>query len=180
MVEVFLDLDGVLVDLVKGLCKYHQVVNPLEDPKNYGRYDIRHMIGVSQESFWGVLDHDFWLDLDWTPFGPSILTEVLKYVPMEQVTILTAPTGFPHCVDGKISWINKHLPKFNYFVGRKKAVIAGFNKLLVDDHDDNVDEWVAAGGPAIQVPLLSNRFHGIPTLSYVKAQLEIYFASNSN
>ena len=175
MVEVFLDLDGVLVDLVSGLCRYHKIENPFNDPKNYGRYDVRHMAGMSSESFWGVLDHDFWLDLDWTDFGRSILNEVLKYVPVKQVTILTAPTGFPGCVDGKISWVNKHLPRFNYFVGRNKKAIAGPNKLLIDDHDVNIDEWTEAGGPAIHVPLLSNRLYHLPTLSYVKEKLENYF-----
>ncbi len=173
--EVFLDLDGTLVNLVQGLCRYHKIPNPYYDAANLGRYDIRHIVGFSQKAFWGVLDHDFWVDLEWMPDGRAILAEILKYVDIKHVTILTAPTGFSGCIEGKISWVNKELPGVKYFVGNRKEAIAAPTKLLIDDHDDNIDAWIGAGGPAIQVPRPSNRLHPISTLNYVKTQLKTYF-----
>jgi len=178
MIQVFLDLDGVLVDLLGGLLRYHKIKNPYDNPENHGRYDVRHLVGMSPQEFWGVLDQDFWLDLEWMPDGRAILAEILKYVKPEQVTILSKPTGFPHCTEGKELWIKKDMPGFNYLIGMRKEPIAGPGKLLVDDHDDNVDKWVKAGGVAVQVPLLSNRWHKLPTLPHVKEQLEYYFANN--
>ncbi len=175
--EVFLDLDQVLVDLVTGVCKYHKMENPYLKPENYGRYDIRGMVGMSYAEFWGALDHDFWLDLEWMPDGKEILQLVLSYVKRSQITILTAPTGFQYCADGKIAWIKKNLPGFNFLIGPRKDSVAAPNKLLIDDHDSHIDKWMI-NGPALQVPRLSNRLYDQPTIPFMEHCLEIYFAND--
>lgn len=158
MIEVFLDLDGVLVDLVGGLCRYHKIQNPYIHSANLGKYNLREIVGMSSEEFWGRLDHDFWLDLEWMYDGRSILETILNWT--DRITILTAPTGFKWCAEGKIAWLKKHLPKFRYLIGQGKEAIAAPDKFLIDDYDKNIDLWRINGGYAIQIPRPWNRLHG--------------------
>lgn len=162
MVEVFLDLDGVLVDFVKGACKLHKVVNPYDDPKNHGKYDICGLINIPQKEFFAPMGHDFWANLEWLPDGPEIIGLILSHVNTDQVTLLTSPIKTPGCTGGKIDWIEKNLPQWKrkFLIGPGKETIAGPNKLLIDDYDVNIDKWSLKGGHAIQVPRVMNRLHG--------------------
>jgi len=179
MTQVFLDLDGVLVDFISGACKHHGVTNPYLNPVNHGQVDLAPLLGMSNEAFWGGMGYDFWANLPWLDTGREILKAIYAYVPIERITILTSPIQTPGCAEGKIAWIKNNLYAFRrkFFVGPPKEVIAAPGKLLIDDFDKNVDKW-QVNGPVIQVPALWNRFHAIPTVNYVKAQLEIYFAND--
>ena len=190
MVEVFLDLDGVLVDFVGGACKLHNVVNPYLKPENHGKYDMDKLINLKANQFWESMNYNFWANLDWLPDGQMLIKTILKYVSEEQVTILTSPISQPGCVDGKIHWIKTHLPmwKRSFFIGPPKHKISGPGKLLIDDHDVNIDKWLChkngkpTGGHAIQVPRVMNRWHKLAAVAvgYVDKSLETYFANDHN
>jgi hypothetical protein len=183
MIEVFLDLDGVLVDFVNGACRHHGVKNPYLNPLNHGNYELADLLEMPHETFWGGMGYNFWSQLDWLIDGPEIIRAIMRYVSPKQVTLLTSPIQTPGCIDGKMHWINKHLPQWRrqFLVGPPKHVIAGPGKLLIDDFDKNVDKWVTrkdgtpTGGTAIQVPRMMNRLHKLPTIDYVQQRLAEYF-----
>ena len=179
-VEVFLDLDGVLVDFVNGACKLHGVNNPYLSVDNLGKYEICDLIDIPPSKFFASMGHDFWANLEWLPDGKEIIDAILKYVKPEQVTLLTSPIKTLGCTSGKMDWIEKNVPKWrrSFLIGPGKHKIAGPGKLLIDDYDKNVDEWVTHGGRAIQVPRAMNRLHSVPTMDFVRFQLELYFANN--
>lgn len=174
---VFLDLDGVLVDFVKGACALHGVENPYAYKENHGNYSLESLIKMQPEKFWRAMGHAFWANLEWMPDGKKILQMVLDHVNGEQITLLTSPIKTPGCLSGKMEWIEREMPSWNrrFLIGPGKHAIAAPGKLLIDDYDSNIDKWINHGGPAIQVPRPMNRLHEESTLSYVKAQLEIYF-----
>lgn len=182
-VEVFLDLDNVLVDFVNGACRHHNVENPYLNPDNHGKYNMEKLIGMDCKAFFCGMDFDFWSKLEWMEDGQDIVGMVLRYVSFDQITILTSPIATSGCVDGKIHWVRNYLPmlKRSFFIGPNKHKIAGPDKLLIDDHNVNVDNWLTrkdgtpTGGHAIQVPRITNRLHGVETLSHVKRELENYF-----
>jgi hypothetical protein len=176
MPEVFLDLDGVLVDFVKGACKLHGVENPYLNPVNHGKYNMETLIHIDSKIFFDKMGHDFWANLEWLPDGREIIEAILKYVSPEQVTLLTSPIKTLGCTSGKMDWIEKNLPQWkrSFLIGPNKHKIAGPGKLLIDDYDINVDKW-SVNGPAIQVPRVMNRLHDMHTLSYVKTKLAEFF-----
>ncbi len=184
-VEVFLDLDNVLVDFVNGACRHHGVPNPYLNPDNRGKYNMETLIKMDGKAFFGKMDFDFWSNLEWLPDGRDIIEAILKYVSPKQVTILSSPIATNGCLDGKIHWIRNNTPEWkrSFFIGPNKHKIAGPNKILIDDHDVNVDNWVTrddgtpTGGHAIQVPRVTNRLHscGMLAVDYVESRLANYF-----
>jgi len=179
-IEIFLDLDGVLVDLVAGICKHFNCDDPYSNEVNLGNYHLDKIFNMTPNEFWSPLGYDFWAKLDWMTGASAILGRLVRYVPEKQITLLTSPVATPGCVDGKLYWVRKNMPRFTrrILVGSGKEAIAAPGKLLIDDYDKNVDAWIEAGGPAIQVPRPWNRLHALPTLNYVTNELHRYFNAN--
>jgi 5'(3')-deoxyribonucleotidase len=78
---------------------------------------------------------------------------------------------------GKALWVNKWIPVFNkrfIITHAPKHLLAGSDTLLIDDKDQNIEEFVAAGGQGILVPRPWNRLHeqAGETLQVVKSKLE--------
>ena len=164
--HVFLDLDGVIVDFVKGACDYHGVADPYLDPKNHGKYDIHNMFDI--RNFYEPFNHDFWAVLHWTPDAKQILGRIVRYVDESQITILTKPMNSRGAVEGKATWLRHNMPRIKFLIGNDKASIAGPDKLLIDDYDKNIDDW---NGPKILVPRPWNRLHKVATLEYLDDEL---------
>jgi hypothetical protein len=151
-----LDLDGVLVDMMAGAQKLAGVnVHPADV-----RWDVSTQLGFpSPEAFWSKAGYDFWANLPWHHEGPRLLTGLEMIYGRESIALLTSPVDTPGAVEGKVAWIRHHMPDYRrrFFVGPAKHLVAGPNVRLVDDHDPNVDGFVAAGGHATLVPRPWNR-----------------------
>ena len=96
----------------------------------------------------------------------------------DDITILTAPMPNPGSWTGKYLWVEKNMPaKFlkNIIMSVvPKSLLAGPDTLLIDDKDENIAEFVAAGGCGILVPRPWNELHGWAdeALQVVKNSLE--------
>jgi hypothetical protein len=94
--------------------------------------------------------------LDWWPGGPELVTYLSKNVPIENVEILTSSGGnkfHDQVVIQKHKWIETfNLPdwKVNVVAGRKKkAEFATPDSILIDDTEDVIQAFRAAGGIGI-------------------------------
>lgn len=150
----YLDLDGVLVDFVKGALKLHNSdIKPSEIV-----WDIDKQLGLTPEQFWSPFNFTFWANLEWTPEGKEIL-ELVESVYGDNIAILTSPPKTGGAVEGKLAWVAKNMPKYKRktFVGARKELMAAPSKLLIDDREENVDNFMEAGGGAILIPRPWNR-----------------------
>lgn len=154
MSVVFLDMDGVICDFTAGAIAAHGRSIPPQDV----RWGMEEQLGLSPEEFWAPLDFGFWSNLSWTEEGYELL-KGLELTFGENVVLMTSPCETPGGVEGKVSWIRKNLPSYSkrFFVGPPKHLAAGPGKILVDDHEVNVDKFVAHGGRALLVPRPWNR-----------------------
>ena len=147
---LYLDLDGVVVDFVRGVFKWYGKPAPclMDIP-----WDFDGQMGMSRNKFWEGLTYDFWANLPFTPEG-SMLLDKVESVFHENVAIITSPPYTDGAVQGKIDWVKKNLPKYTRrtFVGNEKWLLAGENKILLDDHDKNTEPFVTHGGKAVLVP----------------------------
>lgn len=147
----YLDMDGVLVDFVKGALAAHDRTLPPAEVL----WDFPSQIGFkgNEASFWAPLGHAFWYNLDWTGEGVELL-DGLEDLFGDRVVLMTSPCATPGAVEGKVDWIRRRLPRYSrqFFVGPAKHLAAGPGKILVDDHDGNVTEFRACGGAAVLVP----------------------------
>lgn len=170
--KVFLDLDGVLVDFRRGVCEAFNRDDPSTTWTFWENWE-----GVTFEMMDAKCNDYFWKYLNWTHDGPEIERAVRNRFNDKDIYILTTPMPNPRSGTGKLDWIKHHMPwAYNQTTlsFAPKSLLAGPDTLLIDDKDENISEFVAAGGRGILVPRLWNELHGWAdeTLQVVKNSLE--------
>ncbi len=161
---VFLDMDGILTDFVGAI---HNTFNEPYDYNNsvitWNFWEKWTQQVVKHENIVAKCDVNFWANLKWMHDGQSILKVVQEKFSLSQIYLLTNPVaGGVETATGKMQWLEKHLPEFLdrvIITQAPKALLAKPDTLLIDDHDENVDEFRAAGGEAIRVPRPWNCLH---------------------
>lgn len=160
--KCFLDMDGVLVDFIGGANKAHNLPDPYLDPANHGVYDTQKLWGLTAKEFWEPTNSmEFWLGLEKTPEADAIADMVCRKFGSKNVAILTAPSPFLACAGAKRLWIEKHFPQFKKRIilasAGAKQFLAAPDKILVDDRDSNIEEFMEGKGLGILVPRLWNK-----------------------
>ncbi len=142
---IFVDLDGVLVNLVAGLSK---VVGEEIESANSDTFK-KHYYKLVES-----LNHDDLVNF-WTHLPPTddcmTIWNSLKHL---QPLILTAVTDSMASCEGKKNWVEKHLkiPRDRVFCAcksREKQKYASINSILIDDYDKNIEEFKNKGGHGI-------------------------------
>ena len=146
--DVYVDMDGVLTDFER---RFEQFAGVTPD-----EYMSQKTIQVGEkkanEEFWNLVDKQigvrFWAGMPWMPEGEKLYKYIKKYKP----TILTSPSREESSRIGKGVWVKRNMSgvpvKFGYGADGK-AKFAGPNKILIDDREDNISAWKAAGGVGI-------------------------------
>jgi 5'(3')-deoxyribonucleotidase len=137
--KIYQDLDGCLANFDQG---FHKLTHkyPSQYEKDHGR-----------EQFWNIITESgakFWSELRWMPGGRQLWNYISKYNP----AILTAPSRHDSSREGKQQWVTKYMPGtellFEYSQDKKKY--ASPTSILIDDREDNISQWIEAGGLGIQ------------------------------
>lgn len=146
--KILLDLDGVIVDFITGAFEAHGITHLEQKDVRY--WDIKKLLGMGSEQFWGEFDEDFWVGLkmyDWAD-------EVFELLGEYDVCLLTSP-GW-RGAGGKQQWIRKNLPGYfknnRYLIGPAKEFCASKDTVLIDDYEGNCNKFEFAGGHAILFP----------------------------
>lgn len=153
---VYLDMDGVIVDFVRGINK------ELEISEYAKKWDWWTDNGFTFQDVNERCTFRFWRNLEWMHDGHDILREVAKYFKLEQIYLLTYPMPNIESPTGKWIWIRNNIPEYykrTIITQASKTLLAKPDCLLIDDKDENVEEFIAAGGDAILVPRPWNKLH---------------------
>ena len=169
--KVFLDLDGVLVNFRRGVC---EAFGKVPDPED-GWTFWENWEGVTTKNVDEVCNEAFWEGLSWTYDGPEIERAIRSK--FDDIYLLTTPMPNPGSATGKLLWIKRNMPwAYNRTIisYAPKSLLAGPGTLLIDDKDENIAEFVAAGGHGVLVPRPWNELHGWAgeTLQVIKNSLE--------
>ena len=157
--KIFVDLDGVLCNFVQGACDAWDMPNPYTKPENFGNFDIAKASGIPTELFWKKCSgHEFWANLP----KHDDADEILSRLPGDDVAFLTANSADPFSASGKLAWVKRHYYSFRrrVIITPAKHFIAHSNALLIDDRDQNCEEFRAEGGSAILLPRPWNSAYG--------------------
>jgi 5'(3')-deoxyribonucleotidase len=162
--EVLLDLDGCLVDFIKGVIEVHNLRTTTEElyEGHHGCWEIIHLVKMSPPYFWKPMDQEFWAKLDWLPDGEEIFKYVEDRCGRDNITLWTTPSLNYGCIEGKLRWVERHLPrhyKHNIVFGSKKFLGANPNAVLIDDSDHNIKKFTEKGGHVVHVPRLWNSLY---------------------
>lgn len=180
---VFLDMDGVLADFQGAACKAHNKLPPAELAASGtwkpGDWDMPTVFGMNKEKFWRKIDEapDFWAGLPALRDIKALFDLAQQLAPVAR--ILTTPHGHASSYSGKWDWRQHHIPPAIKLCmvesSADKALLARPGRLLIDDSDENVDAFRAAGGSAILFPQHWNSAHDrtpFGPLFYLAQELE--------
>ena len=146
--DVYVDMDGVLTDFERRFEQFAGVT-----PDEYmSQKEIQYGKDKANEQFWDLIDKQigvrYWAGMPWMPEGEELYKYIKKYKP----TILTSPSRDESSRIGKGVWVKRNMSgtpvKFGYKASGKSK-FAGPNKILIDDREDNIAAWKAAGGIGI-------------------------------
>ena len=129
-------MDGVLVDFNDGYFK-------LTGHKLDGTYR-------TDERFWDPINeagYDFWINLKWMPDGRKLWSHIEKFNP----ELLSAPSRQPDSRVAKHDWVKRELPGVHLILrsAKNKKEFASPTSILIDDREDNINDWIGAGGIGI-------------------------------
>ncbi len=135
-IEIFLDMDGVISD-----------------------FD-RHCTETGMRKVDGTPNYNGMNTVEWYS-NMAVFDGARKFYDNLQtrghVRFLTAPIKFPECFSGKAEWILKFVPERGRMIlgelmivaSKDKHLVAKPNRVLIDDSEKNIKEWIAAGGIGI-------------------------------
>lgn len=170
----FLDIDGVLANFNKRAFEALGLPYSVDHPALHEWHWYKYF-GLNFDEFDSVCGIDFWAGVQWMPDGKDILA-VVEHT-FDDVYLLTTPMPNSGSGTGKILWIERHLPEYKkrlIITQASKSLFAGPNAILIDDKDENIDEFITAGGNGVLVPRLWNELMGWAgnTLEVVRNSLE--------
>ncbi len=158
--KLFLDMDGVLTDFTTGLMEalhipyaYHAYPFEMNVWDFFPEIFARH--GKTFDDCNDVCTHEFWAKLPWMHDGQKILNTVLSKFNNDDVYLLTAPMPNLGSPSGKWEWIERNIPEFKkrtIITNVDKGLLAGPGRVLIDDKNENIDAFWAAGGHGILCP----------------------------
>lgn len=179
MRKCFLDLDGVLVDFVRGACETHGFdydILMARWPANL--WDMCEIMGLSNNKFFEPMGEKFWANLKPTEDAHTILSVVEGIFGEENICILSSPTTNPGSLSGKYMWVDKYFPAYSrkLMISPAKEFCAGPDKVLVDDSDKNIRKFEEHGGKGVIVPRHWNSMHMLK--DSVKNYLKVHLVGN--
>ncbi len=145
--KVYLDMDGVLADFDQ---RFRDIsgMEPREFENKYGT-----------KAFWNLIDEEnkikFWVGIP-VMSGASDLVDAVKDYNYE---LLTSPSAKKQSYLGKILWVKNHTgdvfpskPRINFKKAKEKHLVKPQltkTDILIDDREDTIGRWNAAGGTGI-------------------------------
>jgi len=144
---IYCDLDGVLVDLIRGISDIYDIPD-----LNGANFDM-HIKRIKDDL--NANHPNLFATLPWKSDGKRLWSFLAPYNP----SVLTStPKGWlPNGMIDKNKWVGRNLnpkPKETIVVRgsdqkQKYATKNGVPNILIDDYDRNISEWRSAGGIAI-------------------------------
>ena len=154
----FVDMDGIVVDMVGHLIKrlgYQPEIIYNNWPK--GSYYIYDAINLTEKETHDIMDEGFWLTATLTEEAEELMEIITNK--FNQVAFLTMPVRRRGCIDGKHAWRDRYFPEIPIITTEVKYYLAAPDKLLIDDYDQNISQFVEYGGKGILLPRHWNSQH---------------------
>lgn len=171
MTDIYLDLDGVVVDIHHGI--YGLWGLPSETVDQVRQWDHLHkpLESAFKKDFtlqdvWDKIDEageEWWTNLPPTPWASGI---VEAFQTFGEVTFMTSPAFHTSgdvlsgCLSGKVQWVKKNFPGVDWSIVPKKDKMAHRNALLIDDNEHWCQAFELRGGRSCVFPRPWNSRYG--------------------
>ena len=149
--QVYIDLDGVLADLVLQTQRYLGQQPLLKA----GECDLTKIFKISQNELMSLFsNYNFWEEMPAFHWS-KLLVEYFESFGVF-IYFVTHAVDSLNAFSGKYEWFRTHLSKYKneliFIQAECRHLLAKEDRLLVDDSDQNVSDWILSGGQAILFP----------------------------
>ncbi len=179
IVQICLDVDGVLADFVTAAIELHggDVPTIVNEMTTTQQRDITKALDITPTQFWKNINeagHEFWENLEPYPWAMELWYHCTK---IASTTLCTSPSLHPTSVYGKVLWIKKHFGDSfeDFHIGSKKNFLARPGAVLIDDFAKNTKSFMGSGSGATSIlfpqPWNNNSKYTNP-LEYTKTCLQ--------
>lgn len=181
---LLMDMDGVLLDWDAAACKANGVdVEDMNLQRGNGEYWIHRPLGVAKngkpmtdEEIWKPIARGgvtFWYRINPLPW----FDEMIDWVDLMEGFIVSDPRGSINAITGKIESLRKHAPQIpthRFIPTGHKHLLAKEGVILIDDNEETITKFRAAGGSGILFPTLGNSLFKLRNdpVKYVKKELK--------
>ena len=115
-----------------------------------GQYPKDYESTHTPDEFWGEIDGagvGFWRGMKWMPGGEELYNRASQF----DHVLLSSPSRSEVSKIGKRLWRRDKTPNTKLILARSynKKNYAAPNHILIDDREDNIQQWVSAGGIGI-------------------------------
>lgn len=146
---ILVDMDGVMVDFISGACGLWGE-DGLPEHWPLGVKGAQQALGLTDDDFWERIDSagiGFWANLaeyDWFADFDFLLRS------LGEVYYLSSPSRSVNSIAGKKIWLDKRFGSAfrNFIFTPAKRLLAGPDRILIDDYERHCREFVLAGGTA--------------------------------
>lgn len=150
---IFLDMDGVLCNFVQASLVAH---NRPEKHDEITTWEYFKTWGISDAEFWAKCSGvKFWARLNEYPWARKLVDTADR---LAEHYFLTAPTSTKRaeCIVGKEQWLGGD--SFRMIPTEHKHLIAAPGRVLVDDNEKNIANWIKHGGIGLGLKQPWNNF----------------------
>lgn len=167
---IYLDMDGVLFNFVKGFCDRYE----LDYPTKLLDWNMEKELGLSKGSFYKMLnamDYEDWYELKPIPHGFKLYMYLRGLG--KEIYFCSSPSNNPQSWSAKRAKLQKYFPENarNTILMHDKYRLAKEDTLLIDDSQRNIDLFRAHGGNAIAFPYNHNENENIQDKSWFVRRL---------
>lgn len=173
MLNLFVDVHGVLANFLKPFCDYHELLGVYENwPK--GQYDIETVTGIHWMEF-------PLCDIATLPEMPDYC-EIMALIVMHNIAFISR-VAHEQMAFAVLHWLQQRIDPVSFAVSQslKAYSIAQEtvqSSVLIDDCDAEVNAWMAKGGKAILLPRPWNSGEGDPVQVLAEGLNDLDFDSD--
>lgn len=183
---ILLDMDGVIADFFQHTMDIYRLsLNDYKAPKPWS-YDIGAWIEemlelTSRNNAWlpnswfelaiatQAREKNFWLEMPKYPWTDELISLLAGY---GEIYITTKPMHHPECLAQKKMWLDRHFPELKFIMTGHKHLLAQNHHILIDDHQETVENFIKHGGQAVLFPQPWNSNHAIVEYSVWSNRME--------
>ncbi|MBN1663964.1 MAG: hypothetical protein JW943_10215 [Deltaproteobacteria bacterium] len=164
---IYLDMDGVCTDFASAgiQANGHEPSRVFFtwDQSFRGEFHPYKVMGIDRDTYWNAIAQKgeaFWVNLREYEWYPELMNSLSR---MGKVIFLTSGAYAPWSLSGKLKWLQYRFGHDfqSYIFTSAKYLLANPRSILIDDYENNVDEFRQNGGKAILFPQIWNRNYEI-------------------
>lgn len=153
--KIFIDMDDTLFRFRDRMCEVtgtdkQKAMEYMKDTRLDPFDDFNRCLNINRQVFKNLMAMEsFWEDMKVVPNSKDLMDLCTGVVGIDSISIATTPQYTPACFSGKLRLLQKRNLTIPTILIEDKSLLAQYDRVLIDDRPDVCNEFMLAGGFAI-------------------------------